>query len=512
MIRNINIIDRVKSINLTLILVSGIFYIAVFFLAAHLNVWEDELYSLNTTSKNLHYALHQSNSFELQPPVYFVLLTLWRFISGSILWARLFSVFLIFLSQVLLYNFLKKITSIKIATLFSILFLINPLTIFTALEIRLYALVLLLSLGITIQFYNVYFSNKTTLAGRILFILLAIAALFTQYYLGFLLFANSLVLIYFRKGKSFWLYLMDMIIPLILILLYLPQILSSLSLHAGSIVIPDRSFGEILSEASRLFIQTTLGRIFPFNYSVQGYWFWIFRGVVVILLLVSIKSSDIKNGFRNLSPFVLIYLPVYLFFIYLLYSFGEASVGNKYTTVMFAPVFLAMIFLFIFMIRPKTLTFWIVMLVLLNLAANFQTYHKLYKVNDYRFLANYLEENDRDNEPIFVYRNISADNLALYFNARDKIIPVPKPFSYNQGFGPECWKITEEDIIHIGEEMVKYPSFFVIVEKTNLAGFAESEKAFMELVNVNYSLLETRSFKEGILLYKYTRKNTLSIN
>ena len=505
------IIDRLKGINLPLVLVSGIFYIVLIILAGHLNVWEDELYSLNTSSKNLQYAFHQSTFFELQPPVYFLLLTLWRLVSHSILWARLFSVFLIFLSQVILYQFIKKISTRKLATIFSILFLLNPLTIFTALEIRLYALVLLLSLVITVIFYNTYYSNKTNPASRILFILVTIIALFTQYYLGFILFANSVVLTYEKKGRSLVLYLMDMIIPMILILLYLPQILSSLNLQAGSIIIPDRSTGFILMEASRFFIQTTLGRIFSFNFNVQSYWFWIFRGVVIVLLIASIQFSDIKNKLRILSPFILIYIPIYLFFFYLLWMFGASSIANKYTTVMFVPVYMATIFLFIYLIKPGTLKYWVALLVLMNLAANFQTYHNLYKVNDYRSLSKYLEGEEQNKEPIFVYRNITAENLSLYYKSKNKIIPVPKPFSYTEVFGPECWKITRQDIDNINDKMTQYKSFFVIVEETNLSGFEESERKFMDFLNAHYLLLEDRTFKEGILLYRFSNKNNQRI-
>jgi hypothetical protein len=47
-------------------------------LAASLNIWEDEAFSLNTSGAGVGYAIRQALHFELQPPLYFVLLTLWR--------------------------------------------------------------------------------------------------------------------------------------------------------------------------------------------------------------------------------------------------------------------------------------------------------------------------------------------------------------------------------------------------------------------------------------------------
>jgi len=508
MISKFRLFYNQNGVNLLLILTSAIFYIAIFLLAAFLNVWEDELYTLNTTSKNLQYALHQSTHFELQPPVYFLLLTIWRSISASIFWARAFSILMVALSQVLLYNFTKKLSTPKIAAIFSIFFLINPLTIFTALEIRPYALVLFLSMAITVLFYNTYYSNRTSALSRVTFILTAFAALFTQYYLGFLLFANSIVLIFTKKGKSLFYYLLDMAIPLIAIILYIPQIRLSLSLHADSITIPDRTTIENLTEVVKLLVQTSFGRLFSFNLSVQSYWFWIFKGVIVVLFLVSIQFSRMKDGLRKMYPFILIFTILYFFFVCLFWMFGDTGVANKYTTVMFVPVFMTMILMFIYLIKPRFLTFWIVILTVVNLGANFQTYHNLYKVNDYRSLSLYLAENEHKIEPIFVYRNIAAENLELYYRGENEIVPVPKAFSYNEGFGPDCWKITQQDIILINEKMLRFPSFYVIIERSNLSGVRESEGVFMDFLKANFLLVEDKSFKEGIKLYEFTNRKS----
>ena len=61
-------------------------------LAYVLNVWQDEAYTLHTTSGTLAYAFHESIGFEQNAPLYFLLLTLWRHIDGSVFFLRLFSV------------------------------------------------------------------------------------------------------------------------------------------------------------------------------------------------------------------------------------------------------------------------------------------------------------------------------------------------------------------------------------------------------------------------------------
>ena len=62
------------------------------FLAYRLNIWVDEAFSLHTSGRGVGYALHQALHFELQAPLYFVLLSAWRKIDSSIFFARLLSV------------------------------------------------------------------------------------------------------------------------------------------------------------------------------------------------------------------------------------------------------------------------------------------------------------------------------------------------------------------------------------------------------------------------------------
>ena len=167
-----------KDYNIPLLLISIVYYILIILLSANLNIWEDEMYSLNTTSKGLSYAFHQSIYFELQPPGYFLLLTIWRTLSDSILWARLFSVVIIIISQIIIYKFAKDVSDRRIATVISVLFILNPATVFTILEIRTFALVLFLSLLIAVNFYKTYYQDNTTLYGRIFMVYLPLPEYF----------------------------------------------------------------------------------------------------------------------------------------------------------------------------------------------------------------------------------------------------------------------------------------------------------------------------------------------
>src|ERR1035437_10065572 len=68
-----------------------VYSISLIFLSFKLNISIDEAYSLHTTSNNLATVIKQAYDFEGQPPFYFLLLAIWRHVNSGIFFARLLS-------------------------------------------------------------------------------------------------------------------------------------------------------------------------------------------------------------------------------------------------------------------------------------------------------------------------------------------------------------------------------------------------------------------------------------
>ena len=491
--------------NLPLIIFSVFYYGVIIFLSAYLNVWEDEVYSLHTSSKTLTYAYHQSIYFEAQPPVYFLLLTLWRSVSNSILWARLFSLFSILLSQFLLFQFVNKVSNKKIATVSSILFLINPFTIFTILEIRLFSFLLLLSLAITILFYNTYYTNNITTRGRIVFILLAMTGLFTQYFFGFLLFAMAVVLMIEKNWRSLGLYILDMIIPLCLVLLSVPQIIQAINVHTSIYPEYDNAFGNTIIDVINVLCNRILVYLIPLDYLIFKK-VRTSQGILIILFVASLNYTILKKGLRTILPFFIITLVVMIFFFVVHLLFNIHKSDYKYTTVLFVPLLILMIFMLKF-VRPNLLSLWFVIFLFIYCTTDFKQYRGLYKVNDYKSLGKYIERNEKTGEPIFVFRNISAENLGFYYNGSNDIIPIPKAFSYDKEFTPKQWEINVQDINRLNNKLIKYPTFYIVIDGSILTGVFESKTALMDNLISNFTMVEEKPFEEKIVLYKFTKRN-----
>ncbi|MFM7427955.1 MAG: hypothetical protein ACKO7W_23655 [Elainella sp.] len=169
-----------RSHALQYIAVVGLHLLIAIYLSVVLNIGVDDAYSLDTTSKNFDYTLHQAIHFEIQAPLYFTLLYFWRLINSSIFFARLFSLFCILLS---LYavdrtarRYLSRVPSIWVVAAVAL----HPYTIWAATLIRVYALAILLSVLLMLFFYDGYLSEQPQPRARWLYAVTAVVACYTH--------------------------------------------------------------------------------------------------------------------------------------------------------------------------------------------------------------------------------------------------------------------------------------------------------------------------------------------
>jgi len=172
----------------------GIIVVGLVALAAILGTWWDEEYSMATTAHGVAYAFDRALHFELQAPLYFVLLALWRGLDASLLFARLSSVLCIVGLCFALRAIGRRVWPQADPLPFVVLAVANPFVVYAALEVRLYAFALLLSALAWLMFYDGFLAGEDRRA-RIWFCVIAIASIYTQYYLGFMLFGGFVALL-----------------------------------------------------------------------------------------------------------------------------------------------------------------------------------------------------------------------------------------------------------------------------------------------------------------------------
>ena len=175
-----------------------LFWLALLVVAAlavyndfHKVMWTDEAYSLDTVSGSLSRAFHQALHYELQPPLYFLLLRLWRRLGDSIEVARLLSTFLALGTVAVLYQVQRTLRLSGRYVSLPLLAALCPYLLWAASEARGYALTLFLTSCATYFYVRLLTAPPGTLKRpAVMYILTWLAALLTFYYSGFVLAAQ----------------------------------------------------------------------------------------------------------------------------------------------------------------------------------------------------------------------------------------------------------------------------------------------------------------------------------
>ncbi len=150
------------------------------------SVTVDEAYSLDTAGRTLAGTLQQATHFELQPPLYFLILNLWLRIHGSPEFARLLSLGCILVALVLLHRVGRRFGGDLLPVLLPLLAALTAPVAWSAMTARGYALTLLLLSACLDGWVGVWSSDRPP-ARRDLacFIGAGVAAIYTFYYSGF---------------------------------------------------------------------------------------------------------------------------------------------------------------------------------------------------------------------------------------------------------------------------------------------------------------------------------------
>ena len=158
----------------------------------------DEEYALASTAHGLGYALHRAFYYELQAPVWFGLVALWRGLDPSVAFARLFSILCATATCFALRAIALRLRPRLDPLPFVALVALNPFFIYAALEVRVYAFAMLLSALGWIAFYDGYLAGEDR-GARLRFALLALLGIYAFYYLGFALLGCVAALLVARR-------------------------------------------------------------------------------------------------------------------------------------------------------------------------------------------------------------------------------------------------------------------------------------------------------------------------
>jgi hypothetical protein len=228
-------------------------------LAAILNIWIDEAFTLHTTGDGLGLAWSQARSFEVQPPLYFCIVAGWRLIDeSSILFARFpsicFAAAAVAVLVIAAHRFVPRVPPTVVAVAFAL----NPLVLWAATEMRVYALVLLIGAVLIWSFCQGFLAAAAPRWARPTYTTAAILGLYTQYYIAFFLVATGITLLALRRTALKPFALCAAIVALAFAP-FVPTVLAQLH-DSGGFVLPS-TFAHGAHELANAFYQTVLPHV-----------------------------------------------------------------------------------------------------------------------------------------------------------------------------------------------------------------------------------------------------------
>lgn len=407
-------------------LIKKIVYCLIFFnllitipLAAYLNIWRDEVYALQTSSQNLSYALHQAVHFEMQPPLYFLLLNIWRSVDSSFFWARLFSIICIALTIYITALLVKRYLPQIHPGWLTICIAFNPFTIWAAIEIRVYALVLLITALLLLTFFDGYLKGKVNKKARYFYALLSICGLYTQYFIGFLLVANGAALLISKRWRSLLNYCLVMAIVGICfapMLIFVPDQVSGNTYGGVSSSLVD-GVKYIFNSILRFTLPVPWGAIPALR---------ILRYCVAALVIFIVVRY--RRFINELNLIIWTITLVLAGFFAIALDLTDALLLRHAVVIFLPAVFSA--FAIISLIKTKRyrqiVITWVTIILSISTISLYNNYQPLAKEIDWHGITNYITTTEQPNQPILVFPTGIALPLKYYYSGINSLIPIPE--------------------------------------------------------------------------------------
>ncbi len=440
-----------------------IHFAVVAWLSASTNLWSDEAYSVNTTSKDLSYAISQAILIEEHPPFFFVVLWFWRTISETVFWARMLSAlctltFLIVVWRVAV-RALPKIHPAWVVGPIAA----NPSVVYIATEMRAPALTLLVS-GLLMWFFIEGFIVESPKRWAVVsYGIASVIALYTYYYLGFLLLANGVALLLTRRPRQIAIYYGLMLAAAIA---YIPMLLAiPTQAHSFTYRLADSlSF----TGGFRLMIERIQSFLWPsFGLPLPGRSRWIVPGILAAAVFGSLYVNRRKVE-RPLVVYFALTAVLAIAYSLLAWKLGWRSMLERHATALVVPVYLSVygiLSLYADATRQKVLAAWTAAVGVMCVLGTHALFYALAKPGDWKRVAEFIQANEREREPILVFPPMSAYTFDYYYKGQNRVLAIPRPEGFDRYNHPDDFLQNESEIF-AALELVPYEadSIWVIVD------------------------------------------------
>jgi hypothetical protein len=413
-------------------------------LAVILGIILDEGYTLQTTGAGVRYAWTQAIRFELQPPLFFTILSVWRSLDHSILFARCFSLLCAALTVSLAFGLARRCLPGVPRWAVAAICAAHPFMIWSAENIRVYAFAVLLSALLLRLFYDGYLVDDGPKWSRWVYLLVALAALYTQYYLGFVLLANGVALVVERRWRPLRAYVFGMAGVGLLFLPMLPVVYRQFFTHTKDVAEHDAATTSVND-----FLWIIKGHLLPAeSYKSESYRRWlqiIGLPVLAVVLILNRRRPGIWR-FRPIWVIALTLLPVFLL---LRYRIGYDFFSAKHTAALFFPIVMSFVALVWIAFRRWGVWLWVAVVLTFCVGSLYADYRPLAKPGDWKRTSAYLMANEKPDQPVLMFSATSAVPFGYYYHGPNRLVPLPRAEAFDT-FDIERYVLHSEDEIRTG--------------------------------------------------------------
>jgi len=397
---------------------AALYVLAGAVLSVWLGTWTDEEYTLATTAHGVAFAVAHAVGYELQAPLYFALLGAWRHLDSAVWFARLFSV-LCGAGTLVAFAAIGRRIAPRVNPLgFALWAGLNPFTVRGALEIRHYALALLLSALLWLAFDAGFFSGSRRDA-RVAFVALAIAGIYTQYFIAFALvgFALSLLIL---KRRTLGTYVACAALVVVAVLPLAFSARGQGAWFAAEAPPPVRIVRWTL-------IHPWLGFVFPFDWQWDEFRFVhaAYTALVCALGVLVVLCRPVLTR-RNVA-LIAGALSIELLYV-LMATVLHFELSERYFVALYVPVAVAVYGIWDALAEERPRAGFVVLSTsaLLAAAVLFSQYRYLAQPGDWKRVAAYLSDRARPPDAIAVYQPDALPAFLREYHGDVAVIPYPR--------------------------------------------------------------------------------------
>jgi hypothetical protein len=398
-------------------------------LSAVLNIDTDESYTMHTTAGTTHDAYTRALSFEFQPPLYFVVMQLWRQIDPSVFFGRLFSALCIAATVVIAAAISRRVSPGMNAGWLAAIVALNPFAIWAAVEMRVYAFVIVLTALLLLAFLDGFLAEERSLRAQIGFVLVAVAGLYTHYYIGFLLVGFGAALLALRRWRALAAYAAA---GGLVAIAFLPLASSvahqALASHAEVTGNPSFAYNFLL--ITKLLALVAI----PVRWA-QPHDLWILVAAALAFFAVITARAALRAWpLRVPTPLVAMAcaLAVAGITFAVALSVTEQPLANRYVAFLFMPLMASVCAAFAAFggfTRRHLAGTWLGIMFGASIITLVLEYGPLAKTGDWQRVAAYVMRTEQPGQPILVFQAEAAEPLRYYYHGTNQLVPVPRPLN-----------------------------------------------------------------------------------